>query len=231
MALKKRSYENLSAANVLKVIKLLEADKPVTKKDACGILNISYNTTRLAKIIADYHEKVEYVASRKAYNRGRPASKQEIAEAATGYLEGDSISQIASNLFRSTAFIKTLIDKVGVPQRGQEESEGTDIIPEQCRAEDFQVGEIVWSAKYHAIAEVKRELNVEEVGKLKGMVNKDYEEEYSSKCYQVYVMEKVETESPYFPHITKGGFNSYAPAYDLGKLEHLKEYGVELGKL
>lgn len=229
MAVKKRSYENLSAANVLKVINLLE--KGATKKEACGVLNISYNTTRLAKIIADYHERVEYVASRKAYNRGRPASKQEIAEAATSYLEGDSISEIASALFRSASFIKNLIDRVGVPQRGQEETEGTDIIPEQCRAEEFQLGEIVWSAKYHAIAQIKRELNLAEVKSLKGMSDKDYEKEYSSKCYQVYVIEKVETESPYFPHITKGGFNSYAPAYDLGRLEHLKQYGVELDRL
>ena len=201
MAVKKRSYENLSAANVLKVIKLLE--KGGTKKEACGVLNIAYNTTRLAKIITDYHERVEYVASRKAHNRGRPASKQEIAEAAMCYLQGDSVSEIASSLFRSTAFIKNLIAKVGVPQRNQEENAGIDFIPDQCRAEDFQVGEIVWSAKYHAIAEIKRELNVPEVEKLKGMNNLDYEKAYSSKCYQVYVIEQVENESPYFPHITK----------------------------
>lgn len=231
MAIKKKSYENLSAANVLKVIKLLEADKPLTKKDACGILNISYNTTRLAKIIADYHERVEYVASRKAHNRGRPASKQEIAEAATSYLEGDSFAEIASSLFRSTAFVKNLIERVGVPQRATEDKDSVDIIPEECRAEEFQPGEIVWSAKYHAIAEVKKELTTSAVSALKGMNNRDYEKEYSSRCYQVYVMEKVENESPYFPSITKGGFSSYSPAYDLGKLEHLKQYGVDLERL
>ena len=47
---KKKSYENLTDSNIKNVISLLEAEKPITKKEACDILNISYNTTRLNKL-------------------------------------------------------------------------------------------------------------------------------------------------------------------------------------
>ena len=45
--IRKKKEEQLSETNINKVIDLLSADKPITKKEACGILNIAYNTTRL----------------------------------------------------------------------------------------------------------------------------------------------------------------------------------------
>ena len=71
---KKRAYENLSAANIQKVIELLRQEKPITKKEACEVLSISYNTTRLNKIIAEFEERQEYVAKRKATNKGKRAA-------------------------------------------------------------------------------------------------------------------------------------------------------------
>ena len=56
MRTKKKDYEKLTDANIKHVIELLEAEKPITKKEACGILNISYNTTRLNNIIQEYKE-------------------------------------------------------------------------------------------------------------------------------------------------------------------------------
>jgi len=53
---KAKEHENLSEANIKKVIELLEAEKPITKKEACEVLNISYNTTRLSKIIEEFKE-------------------------------------------------------------------------------------------------------------------------------------------------------------------------------
>ena len=48
---KKRSHEKLTDSNIQHVIGLLNAKSPITKKEACSILNISYNTTRLGTII------------------------------------------------------------------------------------------------------------------------------------------------------------------------------------
>ena len=48
--IKKRSHEKLTDANIRHVMDLLESKNPITKKEACSILNISYNTTRLNNI-------------------------------------------------------------------------------------------------------------------------------------------------------------------------------------
>ena len=61
-----KKHENLSEANISKVISLLEGEKPITKKEACGILNIAYNTTRLNKIITEHKETMDVRARRKS---------------------------------------------------------------------------------------------------------------------------------------------------------------------
>ena len=54
--IRSKSGEKLSFDNIERVIQQLEQDNPVTKKEACEILNIRYNTTRLQKIIDDHLE-------------------------------------------------------------------------------------------------------------------------------------------------------------------------------
>ena len=108
------------------------------------MLNIAYNTTRLQRIIDDYQDKVEYRALRKKQNRGRAASDAEIREAVERYLQGDSIAEIAAGLFRSASFVRSLIERVGVPSTSKES--GVAVLPDSCIAESFEPGEIVWSA-------------------------------------------------------------------------------------
>src|SRR5210317_732401 len=95
---KKKDYENLTASNIKKVITLLNPEDstsaPISKKEACEILNIAYNTTRLQKIIDDFLETQEYQKKRRAMNRGKPASNEEIKEAVIGYLAGEPIADI-----------------------------------------------------------------------------------------------------------------------------------------
>ena len=63
---KAKSHEKLDATNVQKVIDLLEQESPITKKEACEILNIRYNTTRLQKIIDEHLEMTAFREKRKA---------------------------------------------------------------------------------------------------------------------------------------------------------------------
>ena len=115
-----KKHENLTQANISKVIELLnptDGSKPITKKEACGILNIAYKTTRLGNIITEFHETMEFRAKRKAQNRGKAATPQEIRTTVQMYLEGDNISDIAKALYRSPAFVKGIIDRIGVPQK------------------------------------------------------------------------------------------------------------------
>lgn len=226
---KKREHEQLTATNIEKVITLLNGDSPITKKDACELLNIAYNTTRLQKIIDDYHERKEYVKLRKSQLRGKPASNQEISEAVAGYLRGEPINEIAASLYRSPAFVKSLIERVGVPERVPSDSIEFDYIPEECVAEEFSSGEIVWSAKYHCAAIVENEISVNYQAEKMGYSDVNYEKKYGSKCYSIYVLTKTDDDDVFKKR--KSGFCAYALAYDLAKLEHLKEYGVDLSSI
>ena len=113
MRIKKKEHENLSKKNIQKVMNLLSGtttEKAITKKEACDILNISYNTVRLQKIIDDFVDKEEYTKKRKQSLRGRTASQQEIQEACESYLQGDTISDISKRLFRSAGFVRSILE-------------------------------------------------------------------------------------------------------------------------
>ena len=159
-----KKHENLTQANITKVIELLnpkDGSKPITKKEACSILNIAYNTTRLGNIIREFEEMQEFRARRKAQNRGKAATPAEIKDVVKSYLEGDNVSEIAKSLYRSPAFIKSIIDKIGIPQKlAQTDYEGrrTAMLPEQCVADTFQKGEVVWAIRANYPAKVVKEL-------------------------------------------------------------------------
>ena len=231
---KKKSYENLSAKNIETVIALLnpstETEKPITKKDACNILNIAYNTNRLDAIIEGHIEQKAYVKKRKKSLRGRPASNEEIADACERYLTGDNISDISKSLFRSPTFVRNLLETVGVPQRpsGADERLSPHYYPDECMSEDFNEGEIAWSATFHAPVEIKSRLSPEYIEGKKGMKQFDYEAKYGCPAYAVYIKQKIESEDTFFASVNSGGFNAYAPAYELCKLEHLRQYGVKI---
>ena len=111
--IKKKDYEKLSDSNIQETIKLLESGTQFTKKEACQKLNIAYNTTRLQRIIDEHLERVSFVAKRKAQNKGKPATQDEIISVVEYYLKGENISTIAKNIYRSDSFIKAIIKRVG----------------------------------------------------------------------------------------------------------------------
>ena len=215
--LRKKAGEDLTDSTIAKVIKLLNpstSEKPITKKEACDLLKISYNTQRLQTIIEGYNERIEFRATRKKQKRGRPASADEISEAVRAHLRGDPITDIASGLYRSVPFVRSIIETVGVPTRGAnaEERYAVGIIPDKCVAEEFDEGEVVWSAADHASATVLHQNK-----------NIDYQSKYGCKCYSIYVHESSEEYEAYGP-----GYYSSALAYDLGSLKHLQEYDIDL---
>ena len=207
--------------------------KPITKKEACDILNIAYNTTRLTNIIEEYNDQKEYTKSRKSSLRGRPATDAEISEACTSFLGGDTITDISKRLFRSAGFVRAILERVGVPSRpaNKEERLNPHYFPDECVSDDFGYGETAWSATYHSTVIVKERLTPEHLGAKKGMTVVDYESKYGCPCYAIYVIQKVESEDTFFSSVQSGGFSAYAPAYELGKLLHLEKYGVNLQRL
>ena len=225
---KKRSHEKLTDANIQHVMGLLQAESPITKKEACSILNISYNTTRLKTIIEEFVEQKEYRDKRKAANRGVPARASEITSIVDSFINGTPISDISRFMYRSPGFIKNIVERVGVPRKRSKEERGgghqPSFLPDECVAETFEEGEVVWSAFYDQAAMIQKE-----------EVAIDYEKKYGSKCYNIYVFEMVEWNPDMLVSgwigERLGGFHSSQLAYDLGSLKHLEAYGVNLQKL
>jgi hypothetical protein len=214
---KVKEGENLTETNIKRVIELLEAQKPISKKDACDILNISYNTTRLTKIIEQFKQDQEEQQRRRAANRGKAATEFEIQSIIEGYLDGDAIADISKRIFRSTGFVKDVIESVGVPQKVVGANYWQPgIIPEQCAREEFERGQVVWHARRHCMAIVLERKHT-------------VSEKHIANYYQVYIIEPIEEISPYFPQFDGyGGYYDGAYAYDLGCLDHLKQYGVDV---
>jgi hypothetical protein len=214
---KKKEHENLTATNIEKVISLLEAEKPVTKKEACEILNISYNTTRLAKIIEEYKTEKQDKKRKQEANRGKPASTHEVQVVIESFLDGDPIADIASRIFRSAPFVKKIIEDIGVPEKSVSYWEPS-MVPEKCVSEKFEVGQIVWSARYGCLVIIR------DYYPAHSEFNKqDYD------CYQIYVIEAIEEPSAFFPRLTEYGGKYGASAwFDLGSLEHLKAFGIDV---
>lgn len=211
---KVKAHENLSDANIKKVIDLLEAEKPISKKEAYEILNIAQNPTRLAKIIDNYKSEQEEIARRKAANRGKPVQPFEIQTIIENFMDGDAVSEIAKRIYRSPNFVKEVIEQVGIPSRGKNGYWMPELIPEQCIRESFEPGQVVWNSKCNAMCIVREQRKASDP---------------NFKYYQVYIIEPIEeTEGRLFALDGYGGYYDGAYSYDLASLDHLKQYGVDV---
>ncbi len=200
-AKKVNDSERLDDASIERVIKYL-GEKGATKKNACAILNIAYNTTRLDKLIEGYKFKKEEDARRRSEKRGKPATIQEIDYVVTEYLAGQPISKIAAQIYRGTTFVNSILEEYAVPQRNNSQDYfHPKLIPEEASREAFVVGEKVYSARYDTLAEVEKELD--KLGP------------NGEKVYRVYL---------------RGDWQQYAnqPAYELASLQKLRTAGINI---
>tara|TARA_Y100000114_G_scaffold62222_1_gene57044 strand:- start:34 stop:684 length:651 start_codon:yes stop_codon:yes gene_type:complete len=215
MAIRNKKHEKLTEVNINNVISLLRSDNPITKKEACSILNISYNTTRLNNIIAEHEETLRYRELRKNQNKGKGLTETEKKQIIQFYLDGDNVLTISKAIYRSAAFVKAVIERLGIPQRLAEsdyKGRRNAILPEQCVREDFEIGEKVWSPRDNRFAEI-----VEDYG---------MSDKYDSRCYRLWVLDPCDTSKTYFPHLdgSRTGYTSFGLAYELGSIRHIQEY-------
>ena len=80
MAIRQKKQERLEEDNLNRVQEALVSSTPITKKEACEMLNISYNTTRLTKIILEHEETMRYRGIRKSQLKGTKATDAEIKQ-------------------------------------------------------------------------------------------------------------------------------------------------------
>jgi hypothetical protein len=153
--------EKLDPQNLEKVIALLEPTegKPISKKDACAMLCIAYNTTRLGTLIEKHKEKKAATAARRAALRGKPATPQEIQFIISSYLEGETVSGLAERSYRSVGFINQILESHAVPLRAKAHDYfKPELIPEAAMQDRFKLEEVVYSARYDSVAKIKSEL-------------------------------------------------------------------------
>jgi hypothetical protein len=208
MATRKRpalEEELMTDANIAKVIRLLEpteeGKKPITKKDACAILGMAYNTTRLGTIIEDYKKKQLRTAERKSQLRGKPATADEKVYIISEYLNGETVDAISKMTYRSSKFIKDILEGNGVPIRVPGSSYfDPQLIPEAAMRDRFTIGEIVYSARYDSTARIQTEQKHPKHGWVYGIWL------LSEKWLQC----------------------AYQEAAELASLEHLRELGVKI---
>jgi len=213
---KTKEGELLDDENLDKVTALLNASDPITKKEACKILNISYNTTRLAKILEQHEERKAQIKRIRAKKRGTSATPMELQGILVDYLKGESITELSKQNYRSTGFIKGILRKYNVPLR----SKATDyfnpeMIPDGALKEDYAKDEICWSARYNTMAQVVGHVATE----------KKFEHFNSDGLYETHPEHgKVYRLWVFGDHCRY----AYQPWYELGNLEHLTELGVNL---
>lgn len=207
MATKKQVNEDkLTEANIARVITLLEPTgegvKPITKKDACSILGITYNTTRLGTLIEKHKEKLQREEKRRQELRGTPATLDEMRYMISEYLDGVSISEISRTTYRSPNFIQKVLENNAVPIKAFSfDYFKPELIPSGSARERFEVGEIVYSARYESKARVEAEY---------------VDKKNLGYIYRIWLL--AEKWQQY----------AYTEAFELSSLSHLKENGVKL---
>ena len=195
--------ENVNEASLERVIALLEPTegKPITKKEACGILCIAYNTTRLGALIEKFKEKKAKDAARRAALRGKPATTDEIIFAISEYLGGATIDSISKSTFRGPAFIHGILQNASVPVRASGNNYfNPELIPESAVRSSYRIGEVVWSSRYDSLARVDLEFKTKD----------------GENGYRIWLMDERWLQC------------ANQPASELASLEHLREIGVKI---
>ncbi len=151
------AHELLDKVNMQKVIKLLNQDKPITKKAACEILNITYNTTRLGKLINEFTKREESIKKARAKLRGKPLSTQELQIIAQEYLNGTPVTEISESTFRPTSLINKAVRDLNIPLRTSEASYlNPSFIEDAAINEHYEPNDLVYAARYQCPALIER---------------------------------------------------------------------------
>ena len=196
--------EKMTDANIQRVIDLLEPEEgaPITKKLACELLGMAYNTTRLGTILQAFKDRKALEKKRRAERRGKPATNEEVTYSISEYLGGEPIDSISKAIYRSQQFVKSILEKHSVTIRAPSHDYfNPELIPDGAVRERFRVGEVVYSTRYDSLAWVDAEIKHDPVH---GWTYRCWlpSEKWKQFCYQ--------------------------PASELASLEHLREIGVKI---
>lgn len=194
---RKQEGEHLSATNIEKVTELLEDAKPITKKVACEMLNISYNTTRLNKIIQEHKDNVVFQKNMRKKMRTLPIDTATASQIVSGYLSGTSLADISEETYRSTNVVKRVLTKYNVPIRNTSVDYFHPIYIDNDEAikEDYKNGDLVYSARYDCPATISRGFHTEKHGMVYNLwTHGDNRQSITQPYYELADLRKVQTE-------------------------------------
>jgi len=157
--IRKKAGENLTEQSIERVITFLEQEKPITKKEACEILNISYNTTRLAKIIDEHKAAIKQKVELRKKFKNKPLEKEDLKLIVSSYLEGVALADIADNIFRSIALVKRTLIKYNIPLRNANIDYWHPVdVPVDAMMDDYTKDDLVFSARYNQPACIMKKI-------------------------------------------------------------------------
>lgn len=196
MAVKKKEGENLSPSNIKKVSELLNSEKPISKKDACEMLNISYNTTRLKNILEEFSSREKYKQDMYQKKKGTEIQEMEVVYIIKQYLSGEPLAGICDSVYRSLSAVKNVLKTHKVPERETGgEYNNPPLIPDENLKEQYNNGDLVFSVRYNVPAIIKEFHKTQDI---------------HGNVYKLWLMGK---ERMY----------AYQPWYELADLTHLQE--------
>lgn len=155
-SVKLKAYEQVTPENIRKVLALLEAGG--TKREACTILSITYNTSRLQRILDEYVRRDKVEKELRARKRGTPVELEEALQIIKEYLETASVDAVSKAFYRSRDSINRVLDTYGAKLYGNKGSYfNPSYLPDQCVVSELQEGQYVWAARYNMLAKVRKE--------------------------------------------------------------------------
>lgn len=199
--IKKKEGEDFSESTIERVISALNSEPPITKKVACEMLNITYNTKRLQTIIDNYIEQKDYAKKRRKQLRTQAIQDFEKVEIITDYLGGLSLSEISDNTFRSSVVIKRVLLNHNIPLRDSTNTYKNPAYVEDS-SNEYKKGDLVYAARYGSPA----------------YIEKEYKDNGDYKVYQVYITGDHEQYA-------------FQASYDLADLRKVQKLGVKVATL
>lgn len=197
---KQKDGEDFSASTIETVIKLLNQEKPITKKEACDRLKINYNTARLGRIIEEYLEHKEFTKTRRKQVRKLPISKTDVKDICSMYLSGEPLNAIVEATFRSTSVVKRLLLQNNIPLRDASHNYQNPVyLSDDSYAEDYVKGDLAYSSRYGSLVEIRG----------------------PGKKYKDSIVFPIQITGTY----ERGGYAEACELADLRKLQ--KEYGIK----
>jgi len=175
-----------------------------TKKAACEILNIAYNTNRLTTLIETYTKEKENELRLRKSKRGTPVSDAEMIDIIERYFDGESMEEISKRTFRPMPLIKLKLEQHGAMLKSRKTVNPMNppMIPDECVEEHFALKGHVWVAGYNCLGEIDAIVP-----------------DQAETTYRIYLLDRDKHRYVYYAW------------YELGSLRHLQALGLDVTKL